>query len=60
MDLTGRDPARVGWQLGRSPLGPPGVHLLSEESLLCQLQSCLRAQVSRIIPAVRDQFLVRR
>src|SRR6266508_6736048 len=38
------------------PLGPPGVQLLHEESVLRQLQSGLCAEVSVVVPAVRHEF----
>jgi hypothetical protein len=40
------------------PLLPTNVHLLGQESLLCQLQSRLRGELSVVAPAVGHDFLI--
>lgn len=41
-----------------SPLLPTDIHLLGQESLLCQLQSRLRGELSIVPPAVGHDFLI--
>ena len=40
------------------PLLPTDVHLLRQESLLCQLQSRLRGELSVVAPAVGHEFFI--
>src|SRR3954469_24518594 len=58
--LAGVDALRVRRAVRARPLGPAGVHLLDEETLLCQLQSGFRRELSRPAPAIRDELLVAR
>src|SRR5438132_9609833 len=55
-----RNPFGMRRPVPRRPLGPAGVHLLREESLLCQLQSGFRRELSGLAPAIGDELLVTR
>jgi hypothetical protein len=53
----------VGFTLVRrvaiiGPLLPTDVHFLGQESVLCQLQSCLGGELSIVAPTVRHDFPV--
>lgn len=63
--FTAFTPETVGFALVNGmaivgPLFPTHIEFLCQESVLCQLQSCFRRELSIVPPAVSHDFLVTR